>query len=427
MTGNSTRPDQRKLAIINRKFWPISGAAELEVANLCRALTAAQNSVDVLTVRWQKHWPVQIRYHDCDVYRLAKLSSGPFGTFRYTKSLIAHLGSQRYDGIIVFGIGEEAFTVASTCPTSALVLRVTQLHLIDVRDLTNRQKETLKSASAILADTQLTADFICRQVPGLSKKVRVVHPIHAEPNGPHTSNPNALNPNSSNPSGLNHEARKTAARVALSDAHPILQIDNNQSLVVTSAPMENDLGVRDLVRAWSNVQRQHTNARLWILGEGKLSRKVWDEIVERDLVYTAIMPGFFDNLSLVLDAADLYIHPLRTESACCVLETAKARGVCTVKTASLEELKTATAIKSSRPFVECPDRGILVPRETPTALAATIDYLIDQSSFATELGSEVQRRFLNRMSQSDNDSQVCRYLDAISNAIPDAAVTTETT
>ena len=190
MPSNSTRPDQRKLAIINRKFWPISGAAELEVANLCRALTAAKQSVDILTVRWQKHWPVQIRYHECDVYRLAKLSSGPFGTFRYTKSLIAQLGSENYDGIIVFGIGEEAFTVASNCPNTALILRVTQLHLIDISDFTKRQKEAFDSASAILADTQATADFICRHLPEMIEKVRVVPPIHAKqdelnPNGAH--------------------------------------------------------------------------------------------------------------------------------------------------------------------------------------------------------------------------------------------------
>ena len=418
MSSNSTRPDQRKLAIINRKFWPISGAAELEVANLCRALTAAGHSVDVLTVRWQKHWPVQIRYHECDVYRLAKLSSGPFGTFRYTKSLIAHLSGQHYDGIIVFGIGEEAFTVASNCPDSSLILRITQLHLIDIIDFTNRQKETLKSASSILADTQSTAEFICNQLPEVSEKVCVATPIHAEPDQPYNANPGA-----SNLSEQHAEARKTAARVALSDAHPILQIENNQSLVVTCAPMEGDLGVRDLVRAWSAVQRKHIHARLWILGEGKLSRKVWEEIVELDLVYTAIMPGFFDNLSLVLDAADLYIHPLRSESACCVLQTAKARGVCTVKTASLEELKSAATTESARPFVECPDRGILVPRETHTALAATIDYLIDRDSFATKFGEEVQRRFLNRMNQSNSDSHVSHYL----NALPNAVVTTETT
>ena len=415
MSSNSTRPDQRKLAIINRKFWPISNAAELEVANLCQALTAAGHSVDVLTVRWQKHWPVQIRYHECDVYRLAKLSSGPFGTFRYTKSLIAQLSGKHYDGIIVFGIGEEAFTVASNCPNSSLILRITQLHLIDVGDFTNRQKETFKSASAILADTQSTADFLCRHLPAVVEKVRVVYPIHAKPD--------ALNSNQTNPSDQHTEARKTEARVALSDAHPILQIDNNQPLVVTCAPMEEDRGVIDLVRAWSTVQRSHIHARLWILGEGKLSRKVWDEIVELDLVYTAIMPGFFDNPSLVLDAADLYIHPLRSESACCVLETAKARGVCAVKTASLEELKSAATSESSRPFVECPDRGILVPRETHTALAATIDYLIDQDLFATKFGHEVQRRFLNRMSQSDSDSHVSHYLHAIESA----AVITETT
>lgn len=137
-------------------------------------------------------------------------------------------------------------------------------------------------------------------------------------------------------------------------------------------------------------------ARLWILGEGKLSGTVWDEILEHELVYTVIMPGFFDNLSLVLNAADLYVHPLRTQSACCVLETAKAMGICTIETASLEELKSAAKSESTRAFIEDPNRGLMVPRETPAALSTTIDYLFQHPEFATDFGLETQRRLLNR-------------------------------
>ena len=384
MPSIENRSEPLKLAVINRKFWPVCGAAELEVANLCRALTADQQHVDILTVRWQKHWPSRLRYHDCDVYRLPKLSSGPFGTFRFLKTLTAHLGQHDYDRVIVFGLGEEAWTTATTINDStSLVLRITQLHLTKIQDFTARQSETLKSAVSILVDTPTTADFIRRHCPEVADRISVVAPlaamaedcIDAERNG---------------------AARKTAARVALSDAHPILQIDADQPLVITCAPMENDLGVCDLVRAWKAVQRKHTMARLWILGEGKLSGTVWDEILEHELVYTVIMPGFFDNLSLVLNAADLYIHPLRTQSACCVLQTAKAMGICTVETASLEELKSAAKSESTRTFVEEPNRGLMVPRETPAALSATINYLFAHPEFATDFGLETQRRLLNR-------------------------------
>lgn len=404
MTGIENRSNLRKLAIVNRKFWPISGAAELEVANLCRALTAEQNSVDVLTVRWQKHWPAQVRYHECDVYRLTKLSSGPFGTFRYLKSLTSHLHKNPYDGIIVFGIGEEAYATATNCKDAAYVVRITQLHLIDVHEFSVRQKETLKLANAIFADTPWTAEFIRRHLPEVENQVQVVTPI--------ATLPEELDSFQSDQFAQNAEARKTAARVALSDAHPILQIDANQPLVVTCAPMESDLGVCDLVRAWKTVQRKHTASRLWILGEGKLAHAVWDEILELDLVYTAIMPGFFDNLSLVFDAADLYIHPSRCQSSCCVLETAKTRGLCTVETASLDELKAAATTESTRPFIECLDRGLLVPRETHSALSATIGYLIENEEFAARFGKEVQRRSLNRIA---DDSPVSHYLDALSN------------
>ena len=384
MPSIENRSQPLKLAIINRKFWPVCGAAELEVANLSRALTAEQHQVDILTVRWQKHWPSQFRYHDSDVYRLTKLSAGPFGTFRFLKSLASHLGQRDYDRVIVFGLGEEAWTTASaTTDSTALVLRITQLHLEKIQDFTARQSETLKSAAWILADTPATADFIGRHRLEVADRIRVVAPLPALPE-------------ECTEVGHTATAGKTAARAALSDAHPILQIDADQPLVITCAPMESDLGVCDLVRAWQAVQKKHTLARLWILGEGKLSGQVWDEILELDLVYTVIMPGFFDNLSLVLNAADLYVHPLRTQSACCVLETAKAMGICTVETASLEELKSAANSETTRTFIENQDRGLMVPRETPAALSATIDYLFEHPSFASNFGLQTQRRLLNR-------------------------------
>lgn len=382
MPGIENRSQPLRIAIVNRRFWPICGAAELEVANLCRALTAEQHLVDVLTVRWQKHWPAEFRYHDCNIYRLTKPSLGPFGTFRFLKSLTSHLTGQDYDRVIVFGLGEEAWTTATNDQTK-LVLRITQIHLANIHNFTARQSETLKSAFAILADTPATADFVRRHQPEVENRIRVVAPLPSMPEDCMEVEQNAA-------------TRKTAARVALSDAHPILQIDADQPLVITCAPMESDLGVCDLVRAWQTVQRKHTKARLWILGEGKLSGAVWDEILETELVYTVIMPGFFDNLSLILNAADLYIHPLRTQSACCVLETAKAMGICTVETASLDELKSATTSESTRTFIENPDRGLMVPRETHTALSATISYLFEHPEFASNFGLETQRRLLNR-------------------------------
>jgi len=407
MTGIEQRPEPLRIAVINRRFWPISGAAELEVANLCRALSAEQHRLDILTVRWQKHWPAQFRYHDCDVYRLTKPSSGPFGTFRYLKSLTSHFSKHVYDTVIVFGLGEEASTTATAIDDKTkLVLRITQLHLTGIHDFSTRQTEALKCASTILADTPSTADFIRRHRPEVSDRLTVVAPLPAMPEDSFGQQQNAA-------------GRKTAARVALSDAHPILQIDADQPLAITCAPMENDLGVCDLVRAWKMLQRQHTKARLWILGEGKLSRTVWDEILEQDLVYTVIMPGFFDNLDLVLCAADLYVHPLRTQSACSVLQTAKTMGICTVETASLEEIKVAAVSKSTRSFIENPDRGLMVPRETHTALSATINYLFQHPDFAADFGSEVQRRLLNR------SATICVSKDYLPQP-PEPAVTTKT-
>ena len=48
---------------------------------------------------------------------------------------------------------------------------------------------------------------------------------------------------------------------------------------------------------------------------------------------------------------------------------------------------------------------MLVPRETPTALAATINYVIEHDQFAADFGAEVKRRVLNQVALSPSISE----------------------
>jgi len=214
-------------------------------------------------------------------------------------------------------------------------------------------------------------------------------------------------------------ARQSGSRAALSDAHPILQIEPHQPLVVTCMSMVKDYGVRDLVKAWKVIQRQHVTARLWIIGEGKGSKRVWDEILEQDLVYTAIMPGFFDHLTEIFQAADLYVHPTRTGLECCALEAARAHGLCTISTATrdrmIEVAKDGREIDSDDsatdlPFVHCHEKGLLVPRHSPETLAESILYALGDGDFRFRVGNQSRKRFAEKLADG---ALVEPYLEAV--------------
>lgn len=396
----------RRLAILNRHFWPISNSSEMEVAWLQTALMTAGCQVDVITIRWQKYWPEKFVFRGGQVYRLPKPMSGPFGKFRSGKALSAHLIKKQYDGLIAFGLGDDACTVVSGFGGSVpVVLRITSAALNGLKSFGKRETETLLMAARILVDGDATRKAILSWVPEVEEKVFIASScIECDED----LIEDVVQQRSVAP--FRSLARQACSRAALSDAHPILQIAPHQPLVVTAMSMDHDRGVCDLVKAWKLIQRRHCMARLWIIGEGKGSKQVWDEILEQDLVYTAIMPGFFDHLSEVFQATDLYIHPARTSLECCVLDAARAHGVCTISTATHDHLLAVANVQSNseasrgeirqgidQSFVHCPKKGLLVPRQSPETLAASVAGVLGDGDFRFRVGSQTRKYFAEKL------------------------------
>lgn len=389
----------------------------MEVAWLQTALVGEGHDVDVITVRWQKYWPEKFVFRGSQIYRLPKPLSGPFGKFRFNKSLAAHLLEKQYEGVIAFGLGDDACTAALGFEGSvAVVIRVTAAAIDELRSFGKRQADALMAAVRILVDNESTRTAIINRVPEVEGKVVVASScIDLDPDMvTAVAEGGAVEP-------FRTSAKQTGSRAALSDAHPILQIEPHQPLVVTCMSMINDHGVCDLVKAWKAVQRKHFTARLWIIGEGKGSKRVWDEILEQDLVYSAIMPGFFDDLSEIFQAADLYIHPTRTGLDCCLFEAARAQGVCTIRTATHDQLfEIAKDGRQSvgdennsvtdAPFVHCHENGLLVPRHSPETLSESILYALDDRDFRSRVGSLSRKKFAEKLSTG---ALVEPYLEAV--------------
>ena len=406
-----------RLAILNRHFWPIVNSSEMEVNWLQMAVASEGYEVDVVTVRWQKNWPEKFVFRGSQVYRLTKPLSGPFGKYRFNKALSAHLIEKQYDRIIAFGPGDDACTAALGFGNSIpVMLRVSAAAIDELRSFGKREAESLMAAARILVDTESTKTTILNRVPEVEGKVVVATScidLDADMKAD-IAEGRSVEP-------FRSLTKQSHARTALSDAHPILQIEPHQPLVVTCMSMENDLGVCDLVKAWKMIQRQHCTARLWIIGEGKGSRRIWDEILEQDLVYTAIMPGFFDNLSEIFQAADLYIHPSRTGLECCALEAARAHGVCTISTATHDRIvdvaKGGHALVGDTdggarelPFVHCQEKGLLIPRQSPETLTESILYALNDGDFRFRIGNQSRKYLAEKLAV---DSLVEPYLKAV--------------
>ena len=276
----------QNLLIVTRRFWPHSGLTEIALSELAVNLAKAGHEITIATIQWSRHWSECVHYQGIPVIRFARPVSGPWSSFRYSRSLARHFTTTSYDGVIVAGMDDEAAAVMKTVDeTTPALIYVDDGHLGTPTDLTRKQIDILKSADAVVASNPRVADALS----GIRTEfVETIFP------------------------GIGQAERKTddrsQIRAGLAKAHQILSLEANQRLVVCCTRMDRRSRISELIAAWPSVLRHFPNARLWLIGEGKITGCLWQQIVDLDLVYSILLPGFFDQLADVFGAANLYVH-----------------------------------------------------------------------------------------------------------------------
>jgi glycosyltransferase involved in cell wall biosynthesis len=364
--------ERLRLAVIARHFWPHYGPREMAIADVAAAIGAAGHGVEVLTIRWDREWTRSFRFRELAVTRISRQVSGPWGMFRYLRALNRHVQETSVDGMLVFGLQAESWAAIRH-----FVDRLPVVVVIDQQELNqkksvhrnSRKMSILKRTKKILVDSRATATELVSRYPLNPDLVSVVPPsVRMED----LSRPTTQT--------------KLAARVALSDAHPILRIDPEQPLVLCGASQFADRGLDDLIESWRRVLDRFPTALLWVLGDGLKARRIWELICDLRLADSIVMPGFFDDWEDLLAAADLYVHPLRAPVVCPALVRALAAGACCLATQS-DEVSG---------LVEKNINGFLVPAEHPAAMAEAIIYAFDHQPLRDRLGIAARERALER-------------------------------
>lgn len=370
----------KRIAIVSRQFWPISGSTAHFTADLSDFFSSMGHHVRLFTAAWQKGWPSECTFRNFEVRRLSRPASGPWGTYRYQRALVRELDLFQPETVLLFDGGEDLVPARKLVgPSVPCVVR------IDHRGLSNLNRNTQKSLRLDLANS-LICDSLRTRNDLVMRKLNLPMRVDLVSDGVHV------------PGRIDRSVVQQAnSRTALGDAHPILRIDPAQPLVVTSSPMDGDAGVEDLVRAWKIVLESYPKAKLWILGDGPGSRRVWDTIADLDMIYTAIMPGYFDDFQEILNAADLYVHPLRRPVNCRFLMEAIAAGVCPLVTGPSAEPWVKRDLDGRRVGelieVERDSTGVIAPHGNPTALGEAITMALRNSDFRARLGSNAASKF----------------------------------
>jgi glycosyltransferase involved in cell wall biosynthesis len=360
-----------RLVLVTRKFWPLVGDAESVMAGLAAELQQLGVQTTVVTAQWDRSWPRQMVYREVPVVLLPHAPRHGWGTLRYMYALSRWLRQHQseIDVVCVSLLKHDAYAALGALRHTPVpvVLRCESggssgdCHWQETVAFGSRIKSRCQLADEFVAPDAFIADELRGAGYAIERTQTIANGVPIGP--PRTP------------------ANRTTARAALAEAHPLLEVAEYSPLVVYAGPLEERMGLSELVRAWPAVADAWPGAKLWLVGEGTYDAKLWDQIKHRGLAEQAIMTGSFDELDGVLHAADLFVLPSHEEGTSPALLTAMAVGVPMLVTDS----------PGRRELLAGGELGRLVPPHDAHALGAAMIQTLKEPRSAASLAAGRRR------------------------------------
>jgi glycosyltransferase involved in cell wall biosynthesis len=364
-----------RVAMVTRRYWPLTGGAATVTAQLAAALPREGIEATVVTPRWEATWPVEMRHRGTRVVRLPMPRRGPFCDLRYAWRLSAWLRrhAQEFDVVYVSELKHDAAATVHAARRAdfRVVLRAENSGLtgdchwqINV-PLGRRIKHHCFQADAFLApsptiERELIAAGYARDR------------IYSAPSGVSTGPPRTAQ-------------QRAESRAVLAELGAPFKLEGVAPLAVFVGRLTEDKRLPRLLQAWSEVALRRPDARLWLVGEGPLQAELAAQVNALGLAGSVLLPGAFDIVDELLQAADLFVYPVLESGNAVALLEAMAYGLPIV----------ASDIPDNRRLLEG-GLGTLVPEDDAGALSQAIEQLLSSPELAGRLASAAQEAATER-------------------------------
>lgn len=348
----------RRLALVTRRFWPLVGGAEMVMANLGAELRRQGVAVTIVTAQWEASWPTDVVHREIPVVRLPNPPQRGWGTLRYMMALHRWLRRHRQelDLVYVSMLKHDAYAALDALAGTPVpvVLRAEgagetgDCRWQETARFGLRIRRRCQQASAVIAPSPAIRDELLQAGYPASHTLQIANGVSV--GAPRTA------------------ALRRAARRTLLESHVDLATQEHTPVAVYTGRLHEAKGLRDLIQAWPAVLARWPAARLWLVGDGPDREELFEEVLEAGLRGMVALPGAFDDVQDVLQAADVFVLPSYQEGMSVSLLEAMACGVPVV----------ASDIPGNRLLVEAGQHGLLVPPRQPARLAEAIHEVFSQ-------------------------------------------------
>jgi len=378
----------RRIALVTRRFWPLVGGAEMVMANLACELRRHGCAVTLLTAQWQSQWPTELVHREIPVMRLPNPPQRGWGTLRYMLALGRWLRTHGRDLDLVYVsmLKHDAYAALRALADTPVPVVLRAEGAGETGDCAWQQsarfgariRRACQGADALIApslsirDELLAAGYPAARTHFIANGVTVGPPRDQE--------------------------SRWAARRALAEVNYDLACDASDLVAVYTGRLHPAKGWCELLQACPLVLQRYPSARLWLVGEGPARDELFELILDLELRGKVLMPGCFDDVQDLLQAADAFVLPSHEEGMSLSLLEAMAAGLPVV----------ATDIPGNRALVEPGVHGVLTPPRDAAQLARAILEVWDRPVWATLLGQAARQRVAASFSL---EACVAKHLD----------------
>lgn len=380
-----------RLAIAAPRFWPLIEDQPAHLLQLAESFVAAGHAPTVVTPLWKRTWPRQMIVGTVPLVRLRGSPASSLSLVRWMYSLSAWLREQapQLRGVLVAGLRHEAYVALGTAKKTQtpVVLLAGEGDLAWQRKATfgSRISARCREAQAIVVPSEELADELARG--GYARERLTVIPRRVPIPGPR--NPVA----------------RDAARAALAAVNYDLVTTTTAPVALATGRLDAEHRLGDLVRAWRIVSARRSEARLWILGDGPLRDQLYYQIGDLDQRFRVLIPGTFDSLREIMQAADLFLAPAPHAVPPLALQQALAAG-----------LPVVAADSPALQRLAGPDTtGMFVPPGDIKALADAISSHFDHPAAGIVRASAIRQQFQSGPTPADEAAAYVEVFDRLGN------------
>lgn len=305
-----------RLLLVSYRFWPLAGEREVLAGALAEGLAEIGHDVTVASAGIVKQWPDEFQLGNVCVRRLSLSNRLAWAATawsqtrnRWIRSLQRWFASRtsEFDGVIVFEFAQDQLGVSKLLAKSGLPMAVR----VD-DEIVNRFAREIAAVSSseqgaihFVANAAETCNALSQIAP--RKQICQIEDGVAIETGPSFS--------------------KASLRQSLASTHAVLAVAPSAPFAICSSAISHNSGVFRLVRIWPRIVSHSPNAKLWLIGDGPDKDELFQRICDLNLRNSVILPGEFDEIRDVLQAANMFIIPGSQERLTVYAKLAMSLGV----------------------------------------------------------------------------------------------------